>query len=395
MWKRLQEIRKRKEEIRKALLNDANVDLEAMKGELEGLESEESELRQRQEIANKLNSGELEGTEIEKPEVRSTSFAGELRTGQAVELENMTDEELVASKEYRNAFLKKLQGKKLDENEKRALTTATASVGAVVPTETLNKIIEKLRDTGVILPLVSQMQIPSNVKMPIEGANADLAWVTEGTSSTDSDDKIGSLDLGQKELIKTIDITAQVAAMSISAFEDFLVASLAKKVKRAIDNGIINGDGETQCTGILEAVTAITTAATTGFDYDDLMDMYATLPSAYAQNAVHVMNRKTLYQHIAKIKDSNKNPIFKFEADGKFTGKLNGYPVVCYDSVPDDTIIFGDFEYYFFNFVKPFEISKDTSNGFKAGKTTYRALGLVDGDVPLTEAFVVQKLKTA
>lgn len=108
-----------------------------------------------------------------------------------------------------------------------------------------------------------------------------------------------------------------------------------------------------------------------------------------------MMSTTTLYGDIAKIKDDNNKPIFKIETDGRFEGKLSGYPVVTYDNVPDGTIIFGNFEYYYFNFVKAFEIAKDTSVGFKSAKTCYRALALADGKVALNEAFVVMQKKSA
>lgn len=55
----------------------------------------------------------------------------------------MNEENIRSSKEYRSAFLKRLQRKDLTEAEERALTTASSSVGAAIPTITQNLIIEK------------------------------------------------------------------------------------------------------------------------------------------------------------------------------------------------------------------------------------------------------------
>jgi len=54
-------------------------------------------------------------------------------------------DEILSTPEYRSGYLKRLQGKMLTEAEERALTTASDSAGAAVPTETLNMIIDKLR----------------------------------------------------------------------------------------------------------------------------------------------------------------------------------------------------------------------------------------------------------
>ena len=46
----------------------------------------------------------------------------------------LTREDILASKEYRSSFFKTLQGKELNEAEKRAMTSAAASAGAAIPT---------------------------------------------------------------------------------------------------------------------------------------------------------------------------------------------------------------------------------------------------------------------
>jgi len=366
---RILEIKKRMAEIESSADSLSGEELENAIKEVDTLKAEEKEIRGKM----KMIEQEQRGAVIEKP-------------AQAPLQEKTYG---VDSAEYRSAYLKRLQGVRLSEVEQRAMTTDAASVGAVVPTQTMDRIIKKLYDEGVILPLVSKLNIPSNVSMPVEGTVADLSWKSEGAASTDSDDTIGKVELTAYELIKTLEITAHVEAMSVDAFEDWLVASLVRKVKVAIDNAIINGTNSGQANGILNAITPISPAVAGTIGYDDIVDTIAALKSGYDQNATFVMSKKTLYKQIAKIKDDDKRPIFKLETDERFAGKLLGYPVVTYDNCPDGKVILGDFEYYFFNIVKPFEIAKDTSIGFKSGKTCFRALGLCDGDVGLTEAFVV------
>ncbi len=367
---RLEEIKARSLELRTKINSLSGEELDNAIAELKDLAKESSDIEKRQAALESIKANSFDANKIEKPVEEPKTYG-------------------LDSAEYRSAFLKNLQGAQLNDVEKRAMTTAIESVGAAVPTETMNKIIEKLRDAGVIYPLVSQLHIPSNVNMPVEGTIADLSWKAEGETSSDSNDTLGKVELTAYELIKTVEITAHVEAMSIDAFENWLVASLAKKVKVAIDNAIINGNNSGQANGILNAVTPIDTAVTGTIAYDDIMNTIAALPSGYDQNATFVMNKKTLYKQIAKIKDDQKMPIFKLETDGRFAGKLLGYPVVTYDNCPEGKVILGDFEYYYFNVVKDFEITKDTSVGFKSGKTCFRALGLCDGDVALAEAFVV------
>lgn len=375
MEKRLLEIKARKSQLR-GIANDLSSEqIDAELEELKDLDKEEKDLEKRSQICSLLSDGQINGTKYEKPTDKV--------------LENITKPD---SKEYRNAYLKKLMGQDLNEIEKRAMTSATNSVGAVIPTQTINKIIEKLKQESVILPLVTRLNIPSNVIIPIEGTTNDVAWVSEG-GTNEKDDTIGKIELGSRQLIKTIEITAQVEKMSIDAFEDFITAELVKKAKAAIDNAIINGTGTNNTpNGILKALTALKTGVSTGYEYNDIMKILASVPAGYKQGAIFVMSTKTLYEQIAIIKDDMGHPIFKLETDGRFEGRLCGYPIVVYDNLADGKVLFGNFEYYYFNFVEQFQIAKDTSIGFKSGKTCYRVLALADGSVALAEAFAVMEL---
>jgi len=81
-----------------------------------------------------------------------------------VEENNMDEMNILASAEYRSAFLKRLQGKALNEAEKRAMTTAVESVGAGIPTTLLNKIEEKLRQTSALFNEVEVLNLPRILK---------------------------------------------------------------------------------------------------------------------------------------------------------------------------------------------------------------------------------------
>lgn len=386
MFKRLQEIRKRKLEIRTALAGGGEVDLDAFKAELATLESEEQGIEERKKLAASINAGEIEGNPVELPKEQRAA---------AAEPEKMERDALLAAPEYRSAFLKQLMEKPLTDVEKRMMTVAAGSGGAVVPTQTLNKIVEKLKEVGVIFPYVSSMEIPSNLSIPFEKTTGDVSWVDEATAADVSDDKVDHLDLAGFKLLKLIEISAQLEAMSIDAFESFIVTQLANKVKMAVDSGIISGNGIKKATGVLAAVTAVLqTSATTGWGYKDITNLVKSVKSGYRKDAIFVMSSNTLYDQVAQILDKNERPYFIPDANAGFEGKLMGRPVVTYDEVPDNTIIFGNFSYYFFNWVKAFVIEKSKEAGFKSGSTVYRALGLADGKpVLVDEAFAVQVLK--
>lgn len=288
------------------------------------------------------------------------------------------------SAEYRNAYLKRLQGKSLTPFENVAVVAASA-----IPTETMNKIIEKLEQTSVLYPYITTSAIPGNVSIPVEGVKTDAAWVAMGTAATDAPDTFTAITLAAYKLIKTVEIGADVQNMSIDAFESFLVSALAKKMQKAVDNAIVNGAGGTQPTGILAAgiITNTGTFTKLGMDFADLTAQIADLPSSeYRRNAKFVMPSALYFGDVLEALSANGIGV---DMQNPLSYKILGYDVILDDYVAEDTVIFGDLSYYHFNWAKAIAIESDASVGFRTGSTVYRAMALADGKVTNPAAFNV------
>ena len=118
----------------------------------------------------------------------------------------------VDSAEYRQAWLKNLQGKELTVEERDAMTASSA-----IPTETMNMIVHKL-ELNPLIAAVDMSYIPGNVTFPAEDTINDANWVEMATASTDSADTLKAVTLGAYKLIKTVYINADVHDMDIPAF---------------------------------------------------------------------------------------------------------------------------------------------------------------------------------
>lgn len=380
--KRLQEIEARKLEIRQLLESDnKDINLDEFEKELRALEAEKQELERRKSIAESIQAGTVQPKTI--------TVIGQ------TEQRNKTIEEILESPEYRSAFLKRLQGKELTEAEKRALTTATNSAGAAVPTQTLNMIIDKMRQTSALFPRITVSYVPGNLSLVVANAKNAAAWKAEGADGTPQDDTVIEVNLAGYELIKLVEISAAAQAMTIDAFESYIASEIGRQMAIAVENAILNGTGSGQPTGILAGPPAGITwdannshSYATAISYDDLVDGLALLPTMYHQNAVFVMNRKMLFSGIRKIKAQDGQPIFTYNPQDRAAMTILGYPVILDDYMPDDTILLGDFSYYYMNFAKAPTIDVSREAGFKSGKVTYRGLAVADGKPALAEAFV-------
>ena len=376
---RLHEIEARKLEIRDMLSSDAEIDMESIDVELRALETEKAEIEKRQSLAQQINVGQVEATPIIKPQTEERG------------VEKMEREQLLASAEYRSAFFKNLMGKGLNEVEQRALTTASGSAGSAVPNTTLNQIIDKLRQTSALYNFITVSFVPGNLSFVVANAKNAAQWKTEGSNGTAQDDTVVTVTLGGYEIIKLVEISAAASAMTIDAFESYISAEIGRQLSIAFENAIVNGDGSGEPTGILTGITwndGNTSSYTTNLGYDDLVDALALLPTMYHQNAVFVMNRKSLFGGVRKIKAADGQLVMIYNAQDRASMTILGYPVVLNDYVPDDTILLGDFSYYRMNFSQAPTIEASREAGFTSGKTVFRGLAVADGKPALAEAFV-------
>ena len=126
--------------------------LEARQAELAGLPTDDVATEELEERANELEAikAELEAREQAAKEAEEKrQEVAESRQDpvikEFVEEKKMEERFAVNSPEYRDAFLRKLQGKELTPEE-RAAVTATAAI----PTQTMNEIVGKLDRKSVV-----------------------------------------------------------------------------------------------------------------------------------------------------------------------------------------------------------------------------------------------------
>lgn len=341
------------EEKRDALDNDALeariTEMEAIQKEIEARKEAAAEEAQKAAEAAKMDGKKI----IEEDKKMENRFA-------------------VNSPEYREAFLKNLQGKELTAEERTAVVASAA-----IPTETANKIWGKM-ELYPILNAIDVMHIPGNVILPVEGTINAAAVVAMGTAATDGADTLTPVSLGAYKLIKTVEITADVKAMAIPAFEDWLVDRLANKLFRLVAAEVAAGTGTNEPTG-LATITATGTYTKAAITYADLLTIIGSLPAQYDPNACFVMSRATFYGNVLNVTTTQKQPVVV--ADPQAPAKYNvfGFPVIIEDGVGTD-IIFGDLkEGYVWNFAKDVEVESDASVAFRTGSTVFRGMALGDG----------------
>ena len=280
----------------------------------------------------------------------------------------------INSPEYRSAWLENLQGRPIDAEAR----TALANGNYAIPQETANKIWGAM-ELYPLLNAIDVMHVPGTVILPVEGTINAAGVVAMDTAATDAADTLAQVSLGIYKLIKTVEITADVAAMAVPAFETWLVERLANKLYRLVTALVAAGTGSSQPTGLTTITATGNTYTKAAITYADILKIIAALPTEYLPNASFVMSRTTFFSNVLAVSDNAGLPIVV--ADRQAPAKYNvlGFPVIIEDAVGTD-IIFGDLkEGYVFNFGKDPAVDRDESVGFRAGSSVFRVMALGDG----------------
>jgi len=383
---RLQEIEKRLAEIKAELEND-NADIDALEKEVKELTEErkaiQEKIERRKEIMANIVSGE--GTII-------NDFLPNNKEER--KFENITKEEILETPEYRSAFLKKLLGKPLTAAEERAYSSASGSADAVIPTQTASELFDKMIAIAPMINEITLLRVAGNVKFAIENVRDAAAKHDENAAVTLAGDNLACVTLAGYEYIKVIRISKTVQTMSINAFENWLTDMLAEDIAVAIENAIINGNGQSGPKGVEHAETWTLGENLIGYtdneppSYDNVMDMIAALPLRYHSGAKFLCNSKFLYGKLAKIKDNQKQPILVKDMANGLQFRIMGFPVLLSDKVTDGVMYFGNFKKIVGNLAQDVTVESSTQSGFLNNSIDFRGTAIFDCDIALPDAFI-------
>ena len=350
-------------------------------------ELEEKAAKLEAEKRSLITKAEKRKETLEKIKRNSTGYDVETAE-EGKEERNMNEENIRSSKEYRSAFLKRLQRKDLTEAEERALTTASSSVGAAIPTITQNLIIEKVFQVAPLLNEITLLRVDGNVTFAVESTVNDATLHTEGATITESGDVLIPVSLGQYEVNKYITISKSVSKMSIDAFETWITNMLGKMIAKAITNLIINGTGSSQPKGIDKAATwgeknSVTVAKTGSLSEANVLTLVGLLNGGYDANAKWLMSKKTLINDFRPLQDKSKNDIFVKENG---TYYIEGYPVLLDERVAEHDAFLGDLTMYVGNLGE--EVTVDQDKKLSSNSFEFLGSAMFDGKPAVGDAFV-------
>lgn len=342
--------------------------IEARVNELEAAKTKIKEAAEKRDATLKMVRNGLDCAEIESAEERKEGISMEKEVN------------------YRSVYFKKLLGRELTEEE-RALSTTTT---AVVPTETANKIFDKMVKLVPLLDEIELFHVPGNLKFAVETTRAQAGYHTQNSTgiNTDASAVLTEVSLGGYEFTKLIQVSDSILTMSIDDFEDWLVRMLAESIATKIESEIINGNGSGAVKGInaisfVNNTNGVQYNGSTGLTAANVRTAVGLLPAGYDKGAKFLMDKKTLFNQFMGLQDNAKHDLVRVEGSEYF---IYGYPVILSDEVTTGVAFLGNFKKYVGNLNRDIEVKKDfdiDSNSYK-----YLGVGIFDGKPACEDAFI-------
>ena len=304
------------------------------------------------------------------------------------EEDNADPDDPFGTPEYRSAWLKNLRRLPLTDAEKRAYANASGTGAEVVPTQTANEIISKVKKLAPMLNEVTLLHVKGAVKFVVEGTNNDAAIHTENAAITPAADTLTTVTLSGYEIVKLVQISDTVMTMSIAAFESWIVDMLAEAIARKVEDFFINGTGSSQPKGIDKANTwgaenSVTVTKAGSLTAANVQTLIGLLNAGYDRNAKFVMSKRTLFTDFMPLQDTSKNHIVTVQGNSYF---VYGYPVLLSDYVKEHEAFLGDFKKVCANLAE----SINVKNAYDIDTNSYKYSGIAifDCQPAIGEAFV-------
>lgn len=400
---RLQEILKRKQEIRSMLEGDQDVDVKAIEKELRDLQEEEQKIIEKRKLAEGIQTGAIESRQLEKP-------ADERKT--TPEIRNMSWDAAIETEEYRTIWAKDMMGQTLSAEERETLdrvndeyrefTHTTENTQVLIPKTVADGIWKRAEEQSSLWTDVRKMRVTGNLTMIKSDGNGDNARWYEEDEIVDTDQLgFGELNLTGCELAKAIQVSWKLRKMAVQQFEAYIQEEIGMRMGKALGKGVYEGPGKPgasetfkpQPLGIKTALTAETDTPgiityTDAPTYKDFTTVLGGLHSSYSSGTTIYANNKTIWSLLANLKDANERPYFVADVSAGGVGRIFGLTVKPDAAIPDNEILVGNLRAGYVANINE-DITMYRQEHVRQRLTDYMGYAIVDGAPMDNRAFVL------
>ena len=343
MKKRLLELLEKRKAKKTELLEkvDETEDLEEIKGFRTDLEALEAEIRDLEAMIGDIpDDEEGEGRSAKVGGARIIATYGMEGGKPAEDPDKRSEEDPYGTIEYRKAFKDYvLTGKKSEILLRTDAVTATTDVGAVIPTNIMNKVVEEMAEFGLLWSKVAKSNLPGGVKIPYASVKPTATWTTEGSvADTQKKSIAGSITFGYYKLQIRVAETLMTNVVTLAVFEQTITSNINEAMVTGIETAIIDGSGDGQPLGIMNDTnipdghkTTVTAAKMS--QYNTWTTIMGKIPKKYRSGAMLLMNDSDWNKYIVGMVDANGQPVARttYGINGTETERFLGKQVLTFE----------------------------------------------------------------
>lgn len=307
------------------------------------------------------------------------------------------EEEPRAGKEYRAAFEKYVRY--ADAAELRSMNVGTpAKGGYLVPTDWEKAIVMKRHELSVMRQLADVQTSSLDKEIPVEGTEGVSTWIDEEGEYQESDENFDQKVMNAHKYGRIIKVSEELLEDEQYDLQGYLTMKGARSNAVLEEAAFVNGDGTKKPKGFLrDALVGNETAVSTGFTYDEILDLWGSLKSGYAKMATWLMKRGTLIS-VMKLKDGDGRYLYQPSTLPGQLGAILDRPVILADDMPAvaqsaKPIAFGDFSYYRIQDRSGVLIQRLNELYAKNGQVGFRFRQRTDAKLLVAEAVKVLQVK--
>jgi HK97 family phage major capsid protein len=269
-----------------------------------------------------------------------------------------------------------------------------AAGGFMVPPEFRDIIVQTLLAFGPMLSLAETFETTSGVNIPWP-TNNDTAnegsILGENTAMSQLDVTLGTNSLDAFMYTSNLVLASYQLLQDRPDFDTWLAGRLGERLARIYNRHATTGTGTGQPDGIVTSATVGVTgtgslAATSGYSYDNLVDLLESVDDAYLQSTnPRWMMHQQVRARLRKLKDAQNRPLWEPSVQAGQPDMLMGYPTSINNHMAavaqnSKSLLFGDIKSaYVIRIVRSNELVRLNERYADALQVGFFAFGRLDG----------------
>ncbi|SFG10520.1 phage major capsid protein [Sporolactobacillus nakayamae] len=390
--KTLEEINKRKTEIRSLLEGEDTVDLEALEKELRDLNDQQLAIEKRQRLlkeAEAINNG--------------TPPAGETRTIETFNNKppEQRETETVETPQTETLEQREERGKLLKEN--RSVTVSSSNI--ILPRTDSNTINPTFNQVSSLIDRVKQVPLVGgeSFRQPYVKDYGTGDYTAEGADYNETDPSFGYAEIAKTKVTAYTECSEELIKLPNADYEGQIIGGVNTAIRKKITREILVGDGSTgHLVGIFSAAAAAIDAAKdkeiSAIDNTTLDEIiYSFGGDEDVEDAsVLILNKQDL-KAFSKVRDNNGNKFYTIVNHGN-TGTIDGVPFIINSackavSDPATTagqylMAYGPLSNYSLAIFSNLDVQRSTDYKFKQGICAHRGDIFSGGNVTSKNGFL-------